>query len=89
MRRLVVSVVSVEKDAQGNVSVIKATGEELSDSNKPKAFIHWVCEPLPCEVRLYEPLLRDDQMEDDDDAGKDFLNTVNKDSLKVLPHFQC
>lgn len=23
---------------------------------KPKAFIHWVSEPLACEVRLYERL---------------------------------
>ena len=31
--------------------------EKLADSHrKPRAFIHWVAQPLHCEVRLYEKL---------------------------------
>lgn len=82
-RSLVIAVKSIEKDANGEVVGLKVTGEELSASNKPKTFIHWVCEPIACEVRMYQPLLRDDQMEEEDEGGKDFLSTVNKDSLQV------
>lgn len=74
---------SIEKDEQGNIVSLKATGEELSADNKPKTFIHWVCEGMPCEVRMYEPLLGNDQLEQDDESGKDFMSTVNRHSLKV------
>ena len=32
--------------------------EKLKDggSNKPRAFIHWVSNPLHCQVRLYQNL---------------------------------
>lgn len=35
---------------------LEVTCTKSEAAEKPKAFIHWVSEPLPCEVRLYERL---------------------------------
>lgn len=47
---------SVEKDRSGNITNIIVTQEPISESNKPKAFIHWVSHPVLASVRLYERL---------------------------------
>lgn len=45
------------KDKNGRVEEIHVVMEKLSDTGrKPRAFIHWVTQPLLCEVRLYEKL---------------------------------
>ena len=44
------------QDAQGNVSELKTTCESVSDTAKPKGFIHWVSSPISCEIRIYERL---------------------------------
>lgn len=44
------------QDSQGNVVELEVTCCKSETAEKPKAFIHWVSQPLVCEVRLYERL---------------------------------
>lgn len=83
---------SVEKDAEGNISVIHCTcdmdshsgsGSEASN-RKVKGTLHWVsaADAIDAEVRLYDRLFKDE-----DPAGHkdvDFKEFINEDSLKVL-----
>ena len=46
----------VSKDASGKVIELEVTCSTTDSAEKPKAFIHWVSQPLECEVRLYERL---------------------------------
>ena len=52
---MVISVSDVVKEG-GKVVGLKATCEPVTATNKPKAFVHWVANPVKCEVRLYETL---------------------------------
>jgi len=44
------------QDESGAVTELEVTCRKPTEADKPKAFIHWVSEPLTCEVRLYERL---------------------------------
>jgi glutaminyl-tRNA synthetase len=86
-----VKCVSVEKDAQGNVSVIHCTydpatrGGWSQDGRKVKGTIHWVCaeKSTEAEVRLYENLFTKENPDDDSD-GRDYKASINPESLKVV-----
>jgi glutaminyl-tRNA synthetase len=78
------------KDASGNVTEVHATvipdtksGTPGSASVKVKGVITWVAvaDSLSCEVRLYDRLFTD---EHPDAGGKDFLATLNPNSLKTI-----
>jgi len=58
--------------------------EKLTETNKPKAFIHWVCNPVTCEVRLYDMLFKHKNPEDPQEVPGGFLSDCNVDSLKTL-----
>lgn len=81
---LIISVVKVIKDAEGSVTELVAKCNLVSDLTKPKAFIHWVSEPLHCEIRLYEPLFFHKNPEDPTEVPGGFLTDINKDSLTIL-----
>lgn len=51
-----IAVSKVLKDSEGNVVELEVKCEPSSVGEKPKAFIHWVSQPLNIEVRLYEKL---------------------------------
>jgi glutaminyl-tRNA synthetase len=51
-----ISVTKVLKDSEGTVVELEVKCEPTSVGEKPKAFIHWVSQPLKVEVRLYESL---------------------------------
>ena len=86
------------KDQDGKVVELRCTvdldsrsGSEGA-SRKVKGTLHWVnaADAVPVAARLYEPLLADenDQEEEDDEAGekaapakKDFISRLNKNSL--------
>lgn len=53
--------------------------------NKPKAFIHWVSQPLVAEVRLYERLFNHKNPEDSTEVPGGFVSDCNLQSLRVLP----
>jgi len=78
------------KDAHGNVTEVHAkvipgtkSGTPGADSVKAKAAITWVgvADGVSAEVRLYDRLFTDPQP---DAGGKNFLDALNPDSLKVV-----
>jgi len=78
------------KDANGTITEVNATvvpdtksGTPGSDSVKVKAAITWVgvANGVTAEVRLYDRLFLDAQP---DAGGKDFLGSLNPDSLRVI-----
>ncbi|TBR77185.1 MAG: glutamine--tRNA ligase/YqeY domain fusion protein [Burkholderiaceae bacterium] len=78
------------KDAAGKVLEVHATlvpdtksGTPGSDAVKVKGVITWVAaaDGLPAEVRLYDRLFLDPQP---DAGGKEFLASLNPNSLKVI-----
>ena len=94
------------KDAEGNVVELRCTvdldsrsGSEGANS-KVKGTLHWVsaAEGVPCEFRLYEPILAEDEPQDnavtvDEDGNtveaesKDFMDQLNPNSLTVVKGF--
>ena len=78
------------KDAQGNITEVQArlipdtkSGTPGSDTVKVKGVITWVSahDAIQAEVRLYDRLFSDPQP---DAGGKDFLASLNPNSLKVV-----
>jgi glutaminyl-tRNA synthetase len=78
------------KDADGQVTEVHAkviadtkSGTPGADRVKAKAAITWVgvADGVQAEVRLYDRLFKDAQP---DAGGKDFLESLNPDSLKVV-----
>eukprot|EP01041_Mallomonas_annulata_P018541 gene18541-37511_t len=78
------------KDANGTVTEVHAkvipgtkSGTPGADSVKAKAAITWVsvADGVPAEVRLYDRLFSDPQP---DAGGKDFIEALNPNSLKVV-----
>ena len=78
------------KDADGNITEVQATllpdtksGTPGSDAIKVKGVITWVAvaDSLSAEVRLYDRLFTDAQP---DAGGKDFIEGLNPNSLKVI-----
>lgn len=53
---MVLTVESIEKNDSGNITNIIVKQEPVSETNKPKAFIHWVSQPTLTSIRLYERL---------------------------------
>lgn len=82
----------VIKDENGNVIEIHCTYDPETKSGsgftgrKVKSTIHWVeaNTAIPCEFRLYEPLILDDAPENE---GKHFLEQINPNSMEVLQGF--
>ncbi len=77
------------KDEAGNIIEVRArvientVGNDPEDGVKPKGVIHWVAahDNVECEVRLYDRLFTDVAP---DAGGKDFLESINPDSLEIL-----
>ncbi|KAF7695069.1 glutamine--tRNA ligase [Silurus meridionalis] len=80
----VISVQRVIKDGSGKVVELEVTCSSSDSVEKPKAFIHWVSDPLQCEVRLYERLFLHKNPEDTSEVPNGFLSDINPNSLKVI-----
>lgn len=80
----VISVERVIKDAQGQVVELEVTCSSCDSAEKPKAFVHWVSQPLECEVRLYERLFLHKHPEDTSEVPNGFLSDINPNSLHVV-----
>ncbi|CAJ0579634.1 unnamed protein product, partial [Mesorhabditis spiculigera] len=80
----VVLFVEEEKKTGDRVTELVVRAEKLSESNKPKAFIHWVCKPVSVECRLYERLFRHKNPEDPAEVPGGFLSDCNTNSITVL-----
>uniref|UniRef100_A0A1I7XX61 glutamine--tRNA ligase n=1 Tax=Steinernema glaseri TaxID=37863 RepID=A0A1I7XX61_9BILA len=81
---LVLTVVEEVVDQSGAVTEVVVSAEKLTDANKPKAFIHWVCNPVRCEVRMYDRLFHHKNPEDPEVVPGGFLEDCNSNSLTVL-----
>ncbi|AVX19649.1 MAG: glutamine--tRNA ligase/YqeY domain fusion protein [Bacillota bacterium] len=83
----------VIKDEAGNVVELRCTYDPTTKSGqdtsgkKVKGTIHWVeaNHALPAEFRLYEPLILEDDQEEEE--NKSFLERINPNSLEVLQGF--
>uniref|UniRef100_A0A8C1WRW3 Glutamine--tRNA ligase n=1 Tax=Cyprinus carpio TaxID=7962 RepID=A0A8C1WRW3_CYPCA len=80
----VISVQRVIKDGCGKVCELEVTCASSDSVEKPKAFIHWVSDPLRCEVRLYESLFLHKNPEDPAEVPAGFLSDINPNSLTVI-----
>ncbi|XP_046612758.1 probable glutamine--tRNA ligase isoform X1 [Neodiprion virginianus] len=81
---VVITLQSVEKDASGNITNLIVKQQAVSDTNKPKAFIHWVAKPSLASVRLYEPLFRHKNPEDQNEVPNGYLSDINSQSKKEV-----
>lgn len=87
----IVRCTGVDKDENGEITVIHCTYDENSrggnpsDGRKIKGTIHWVDANKHCnaEVRLFDRLFRSESP-DKVEEGHSFLENLNPDSLKVL-----
>ncbi|RRJ62462.1 glutamine--tRNA ligase/YqeY domain fusion protein [Paenibacillus oralis] len=85
----------VIKNADGNVVEIHCTYDPETKSGsgftgrKVKGTIHWVdaSAAVPAEFRLYEPLIMDEEADEDTIEEKSFLDLVNPNSLTVVHGF--
>ncbi|XP_068585850.1 glutamine--tRNA ligase [Cebidichthys violaceus] len=80
----VISFQKVIKDARGKVMELEVTCCSSDSAEKPKAFIHWVSQPLTCEVRLYDRLFLHKHPEDQSVVPNGFLTDINPSSLHVI-----
>lgn len=79
------------KDEEGNVVELHCTYDPATKSGsgfegrKVKGTLHWVdaSSAIPAEFRLYEPLIKDDEIDD----TKSFLDCINPKSMEVLHGF--
>ena len=91
----IIKATKVEKDENGEITTIYATYDEDSKSGsgteasmrKVKGTLHWVSaqHALPIEVRVYYRLFTHEQP--DAEKETDFMEFVNKDSLKLIQGF--
>ncbi|XP_012263515.2 probable glutamine--tRNA ligase [Athalia rosae] len=81
---VVITLKSIEKDASGNIINLIVKQEPVSETNKPKAFIHWVSKPSLASVRLYEPLFQHKNPEDPHEVPNGFLSDINPHSKKEV-----
>lgn len=86
----------VIKDEDGNVVEIHCSYDPETKSGtgftgrKVKGTLHWVeaSQAIPAEFRLYEPLILDNNAEDEEESeNKTFLDNVNEKSLQKINGF--
>lgn len=85
----------VIKDADGNVIELHCTYDQETKSGsgftgrKVKGTLHWVeaTHAVQAEFRNYQPLILDENGEDEESEGKSFLELVNPNSLEILHGF--
>lgn len=86
-----VTCVSVDKDANGNVTCVHCTydpetrGGQSPDGRKVKGTIHWVSavDAVDAEVRLYDRLFNVENPSDESKVGS-FKENLNEGSMEVL-----
>ncbi|EGW10485.1 glutamine--tRNA ligase [Cricetulus griseus] len=80
----VIELQHVVKGSSGCVECLEVTCRRADSGEKPKAFIHWVSQPLVCEIRLYERLFQHKNPEDPVEVPGGFLSDLNPASLQVV-----
>ncbi|GIZ01018.1 probable glutamine--tRNA ligase, partial [Caerostris extrusa] len=80
----VISVTEVIKDENNKIIEVRTIGTPVAVSKRPKAFIHWVAEPVTCEVRLYERLFNHKNPEDPKEVPGGFITDCNQNSFQCI-----
>jgi glutaminyl-tRNA synthetase len=80
----VLTFVKIRKGSGGKVYEIDVECAHVDKAEKPKAFIHWVADPIEVETRLYGMLFKHKNPEDPVEVPGGFLTDINPDSLTVL-----
>ncbi|XP_045465828.1 probable glutamine--tRNA ligase [Harmonia axyridis] len=82
---LVLNVRKIIKDHDGLVSEVICKCIEVKDApDKPKAFIHWVSNPMEIQVNLFSPLFNHKNPEDPNEVPGGYLSDCNLDSHKIV-----
>ena len=82
---LVITLEKIIKDASGNIVELEVKClASTENQQKPKAFIHWVSQPVTVEVRLYERLFQHQNPEDANEVPGGFLSDINPNSLSIV-----
>jgi len=79
---LVMELVDVVKNG-GEISELKVKTIPIEEASKPKAFIHWVSDPLSVEVRMYSRLFKHKTPEDPAVVPGGFLEDIAENTLEV------
>ncbi|XP_065340650.1 probable glutamine--tRNA ligase [Cloeon dipterum] len=77
----VISLKKVVTDSAGRISKLEVECVDANTVEKPKAWIHWVSNPVKIEVRLYDRLFQHKNPEDSNEVPGGFLSDCNRDSL--------
>lgn len=84
----VLEVTDIKKNKNSQVEEVVCKCTEVDKSaSKPKAFIHWVSDPISIEIRLYSPLFNHKNPEDPNEVPGGFLTDCNVNSLEVLESY--
>jgi len=67
----------------GKVVELKVKVLPVDSVAKPKAFIHWVADPVPVEVRIYNRLFKHKNPEDTNEVPGGFLTDIAENTLQV------
>ncbi|CAH0546360.1 unnamed protein product [Brassicogethes aeneus] len=84
----ILETVKVIKNPQNEVTEIVCKCIEVDKAPaKPKAFIHWISEPMKVTIRSYAPLFKHKNPEDTNEVPGGFLTDCNMDSLTIINAF--
>ena len=82
----IVSVLNIIRKEDGSVKEVEVEATPVEQmTKKPKAFIHWVCNPIQAEVRLYDRLFNHKNPEDTSQVPGGFITDCNLNSLQTIP----
>merc|ERR1712059_134382 len=68
---------------KGQVVELKVKVVSVDSVPKPKAFIHWVANPVEVEVRMYSRLFKHKNPEDSAEVPGGFLTDIAENTLEV------
>lgn len=77
---LVATLKEVKRNDQNEVVELLVTACPADRAPKPKAFIHWVSQPVTCEVRSYDKLF---DLSNPEEHPQGLLGSCRKDSLRI------
>ncbi|KAK2721548.1 probable glutamine--tRNA ligase [Artemia franciscana] len=83
----IIQLKNIIKDKDGRIRELEVECKPTGEVPKPKAFIHWVSNPIEVEVRLYDRLFKHKHPEDPSEVPGGFLTDCDKDSMKVCNAF--
>ncbi|XP_014207815.1 probable glutamine--tRNA ligase [Copidosoma floridanum] len=79
---IVITVKKVIRNTAGSIVNVIVTQEDVSEKNKPKAYIQWISRPKLVCIRFYNKLFQHRNPEDINDVPNGFLSDINYRSKK-------